>query len=113
MDEGKRNRPATSRRAFLVTGAAAVLASSVPARSVRARAGATFLRMNVSDPNAATAVQSYRSAVAAMLKLPPTDARNWYRIAFTHLLDCPHRNWWFLPWHRGYIGWLEQTCRIM
>jgi tyrosinase len=20
-------------------------------------------------------------------------------------------NWWFLPWHRGYIGWFEKKCR--
>ncbi len=46
-----------------------------------------------------------------MLKLPPTDPRNWYRNAFIHELDCPHGNWWFLPWHRGYLGWFERTCR--
>ena len=30
---------------------------------------------------------------------------------FIHLLDCPHGNWWFLVWHRGYLGWFEKTCR--
>jgi tyrosinase len=28
-----------------------------------------------------------------------------------HTLDCPHGNWWLLPWHRGYLGWFEQICR--
>ena len=28
-----------------------------------------------------------------------------------HLFDCPHGNWWFLPWHRGYLGWFERICR--
>lgn len=46
-----------------------------------------------------------------MLKLPPTDSRNWYRQAFVHALDCPHGNWWFLPWHRAYLSWFERTCR--
>jgi hypothetical protein len=56
-------------------------------------------------------VDSYRRAVAAMLQLPPTDPRNWYRQALVHVLDCPHGNWWFLPWHRSYLGWFERTCR--
>jgi Common central domain of tyrosinase len=39
------------------------------------------------------------------------DPRNWYRNAFLHVFDCPHQNWWFLAWHRAYIGWLEATIR--
>lgn len=54
---------------------------------------------------------SYATAITAMLKLPPTDPRNWYRIAFTHYLDCPHGNWWLYPWHRGYTGLVEQIVR--
>jgi tyrosinase len=56
-------------------------------------------------------LQSYARAVRAMLALPPEDPRNWYRIALVHTLDCPHGNWWLLPWHRGYLGWFEQICR--
>ena len=57
-------------------------------------------------------LDSYRKAIFAMLQLPPTDPRKpKYRLAFIHALDCPHGNWWFLPWHRGYIGWFEQICR--
>ena len=46
-----------------------------------------------------------------MLKLPPDDPRNWFRNAFVHYLDCPHGNWWFFVWHRGYIGYFEETIR--
>ncbi len=46
-----------------------------------------------------------------MLALPPSDPRNWYRQAIVHLLDCPHANWWFLPWHRGYLVHFEDVCR--
>jgi len=54
---------------------------------------------------------SYEDAVRKMLALPVTDPRNWYRIAFTHFLDCPHGNWWILPWHRGFTGFVEQMVR--
>jgi hypothetical protein len=63
------------------------------------------------DPQIGPVLDSYRKAITAMLALPPDNPRNWYRLAFIHELDCPHRNWWFLPWHRGYIGWFEQICR--
>jgi tyrosinase len=46
-----------------------------------------------------------------MLALPPENTLNWYRNALIHTFDCPHGNWWFLPWHRGYIGWFEKKCR--
>ena len=108
-----RERHHTSRRGFLAAGGAAVLATGLTARrrEVRAQPPGTIVRMNLSDPAAAKNLQSYQAAVGAMLKLPAADPRNWYRNAFVHLLDCPHGNWWFLPWHRGYLGWFEQTCR--
>ena len=46
-----------------------------------------------------------------MLALPPGDPRNWYRYTLIHTLDCAHGNWWFLAWHRAYIGWFERICR--
>ena len=54
---------------------------------------------------------SYKKAVTAMLALPPQDPRNWYRQAIIHVLDCPHGNWWFMPWHRGYLANFESICR--
>ncbi|HEV7281130.1 MAG TPA: tyrosinase family protein [Pirellulaceae bacterium] len=102
-----------SRREFLYAGGTAALAVSLGASSTPALAEnrASYVRMSLSDRKAAETLQNYREAVAVMLKLPPTDPRNWYRIAFIHLLDCPHGNWWFLPWHRGYLGWFEEACR--
>src|SRR5205085_2611239 len=103
-----------SRRGFLAAGGAAALAAGIKAGPARAQGPAPaayrHVRMNLADPRAAGALQSYQNAITAMLRLPPTDPRNWYRNAFIHLLDCPHGNWWFLPWHRGYLGWFEQTC---
>ena len=55
-----------------------------------------------SSPNGQKMLASYAKGVEAMLKLPADDPRNWFRNAFIHLMDCPHGNWWFYVWHRGY-----------
>jgi len=73
--------------------------------------GPRYRRYNVSSRMGARMLESYAKDVRAMLALPPEDPRNWYRQALIHTLDCPHGNWWFLPWHRGYLGWFEQICR--
>ena len=100
-----------NRRRFLAAAGAAIAASTVDARLF---AAARFRRHNLGDQKAsAKAVDSYKKAVAAMLALPPESPHNWYRNALIHMLDCPHGNWWFLPWHRGYLGWFEQTCRAV
>jgi tyrosinase len=101
---------ALTRRCFLGTSAAALGASALPP-AARAQA-ATFRRWEITDPAMPPRVlDSYKAGIRAMLSLPPTDPRNWYRNAFVHVFDCPHQNWWFLAWHRGYLGWLEQTLR--
>lgn len=102
-----------SRRTFLKAAAAttaAIGASALPF-GAQAQGKAKYRRLNVLNPEAKRAIESYKRAIGRMLKLPPEDPRNWYRIALTHTMDCPHGNWWFLVWHRGYIGWFEQICR--
>ncbi|CAE6797780.1 hypothetical protein R69888_05060 [Paraburkholderia haematera] len=58
-------------------------------------------------------LRSYAKGIAAMLRLPAEHPQNWFRNAFTHLMDCPHGNWWFFVWHRGYVGYFEQTIRAL
>ncbi|HEX4964585.1 MAG TPA: tyrosinase family protein [Thermoanaerobaculia bacterium] len=103
-----------SRRRFLANTGTIALAAALP-RSLLAAApvpkAARYHRLSLADPKAKPALESYKKAIKAMLALPPTDPRNWYRNAFIHLFDCPHGNWWFLVWHRGYLGWFEKTCR--
>jgi tyrosinase len=118
----KKSPPAfnPSRRATLVKTGAALGASVLPfgllaagqsAPASASRPG-TYRRYNASRSAAGKQMlKSYAKAVRAMLALPPEDPRNWYRHAIIHTLDCPHGNWWFLPWHRGYLGWFEQICR--
>ena len=101
-----------SRRRFVTMAAGAFAASAFPIRIAAAQTAAKYLRRNISSKGFPSKVlTSYRAAITAMLKLPPTDPRNWYRNAFVHTLDCPHGNWWFPVWHRGYLGWFERTCR--
>ena len=68
---------------------------------------------------------SYRLAVDAMKKLDTQDATNplgWRHQANMHgamMADgnmkgwkwCMHGNWWFLPWHRGYVYFFEKIVR--
>jgi tyrosinase len=96
-------------RRDLIAGAAALGLASAFGPSLHAQ---QHLRRSVSGPESDPAMlDAYKSAIQAMLRLPPSDPHNWYRQALIHLLDCPHGNWWFLPWHRGYIYNFEQICR--
>lgn len=106
-----RSNSEISRRHFLVTAGAAVTATCLPFGNAGAQGAAKYHRLNLSSPGGKKALESYKKAITRMLKLPPTDPRNWYRHAFIHTLDCPHGNWWFPPWHRGYLGWFEVICR--
>lgn len=100
-----------SRRQFLIGSALGAGALALP-RWARTQPKPKYLRRNLAKPGFPLRVlASYEKAIKAMLALPPTDPRNWYRNAFIHTLDCPHGNWWFVVWHRGYIGWFERICR--
>jgi len=111
MDKANRQFQKTTRRRFLAAGGAAALSTGLTARPASARQAGPFVRKSLSAPMIGPVLASYEKGIAVMLALPPTDPRNWYRIAFIHELDCPHANWWFLPWHRGYIGYLECMIR--
>ena len=105
-----------SRREFMVSAAATLGSAVLPNPGVAAPTSAKWRRWNLSDPKTPADVRervlaSYKKAIREMLKRPPQDQLNWYRNALTHTLDCPHGNWWFLAWHRGYLGWFERKCR--
>ena len=99
-----------TRRAFVARAAAATAALS--ARPIAwAQTNAPFKRYSVSSPQGQAMLVGYEKAIRTMLQLPPEDPHNWYRNALRHTLDCPHGNFWFLPWHRGYTGWFETIVR--
>jgi tyrosinase len=70
-----------------------------------------WVRYNVTSKKGQEMLKSYAVAVQKMLELPPSHPHNWFRNAFVHMMDCPHGNWWFYVWHRGYVGYFEQTVR--
>jgi tyrosinase len=94
-----------------LTGALALAA--VPWGSVPgfAQTGPLVRRCVTASDFPSATLESFKRAIRAMLALPPSDPRNWYRQALVHLFDCPHANWWFLPWHRGYLYHFEAICR--
>lgn len=70
-----------------------------------------YRRYNVMSKEGKQSLQSYAKGIEAMLNLPVDHPQNWFRNAFIHIMDCPHGNWWFLVWHRGYLGYFEQSIR--
>jgi tyrosinase len=99
-----------TRREFLATAAAAG-AAALP--FTPARAAAKYTRYNAASPEGKKMLESYARGVEAMLKVPADHPQNWFRNAFIHLMDCPHGNWWFYVWHRGYLGNFERTIRAL
>lgn len=75
------------------------------------RAQAKYRRHNVLSVDGHAMLVSYKKGIQAMLDLPASDPRNWFRHAFIHFLDCPHGNWWFPVWHRVYLYWFEKIIR--
>lgn len=116
-----------TRRAFLacagitvaVLGKRAATQSNPPAQPTHG------IRQNVADmTDEHPVLKSYRKAVREMQKLKATDPRSWKFQANMHgTLDgedqhadwrwCMHGNWWFLPWHRGYLYFFERIVRKM
>ena len=93
-----------ARRRILQSTVLAASASLLPFGMGMAQppARARWRRPAASSKMGVRMLQSYARAVRAMLALPPEDPRNWYRQAIIHTLDCPHGNWWFLPFSQTY-----------
>ena len=103
------NSKAIGRRTFVGSAAAAAGATTFFPRAAAAQP--KYIRYSVTSPEGQKALASYAKGVQAMVNLSPNDPWNWFRNAFVHLLDCPHGNWWFYVWHRGYLGFFEETIR--
>lgn len=109
-----KSKPGVTRRDFIKTGIAAMSVATLPFSSIIAQNDkAKYTRYNVTSEGGKRALASYAKGVQAMLKLPADHPQNWFRNAFIHLMDCPHGNWWFYVWHRGYLGYFEQTIRAL
>ena len=109
----KTNSPVTRRTFLKTTAAAAAGVASLPLTtySFMPPQKAKYVRYNVMSDRGKRAIESYAKGVREMLKLPASHPQNWFRNSFVHLMDCPHGNWWFYVWHRGYLGYFEETIR--
>jgi tyrosinase len=68
-------------------------------------------------------LNSYRKAITEMNKLDLSNPLSWRFQANMHGSNgdgvkdgwdwCQHANWWFLPWHRGYLYFFEKIVRKM
>ena len=54
---------------------------------------------------------TYRNAITQMQALSVSDVFNWDSQANIHLNNCPHGNWWLLPWHSAYLVYFERIIR--
>jgi hypothetical protein len=83
----------------------------LPLGSAVAQSSATWRRWNVTSTKGQEMAKVLAAAIRMLHSQKVEDPFNMYRYAMTHTMDCPHGNWWFLPWHRGYMGYFEQICR--
>ncbi|MEA2902947.1 MAG: polyphenol oxidase [Alphaproteobacteria bacterium] len=114
-----------TRRAF--AGGSAILAAAaiLPARAQPA----LMVRRSINDliREQSPIVDSYRRGVDAMMKRPITDRTSWWFQANIHdhsdvegaqwpsyasyWKKCPHKNYFFLNWHRMYLHFFERIVR--
>ncbi|MDP5308849.1 tyrosinase family protein [Paracoccus spongiarum] len=108
-----------TRRALLQITAAASVAGVLPFRPARAQASLPQRRslheMDLDDP----VLVALRDFVTRM-KDPARNGQplSWIGFANIHGTPagfnlCPHGNWYFLPWHRGYVHMYEQAVRAL
>jgi hypothetical protein len=62
----------------------------------------------------------FRDAIGAVRALPPDDVTSWTKLVAQHCINCAssntaniHYDWFFLPWHRALLYFLERHLRII
>jgi tyrosinase len=108
-----------SRRNVLVQGSAigaGVIAAHLSGITALAQAQPPQRRslddLLLNDP----VIEAWREAVRQMKAKSAGDPLGWASLAAIHgttagFIRCPHGNWYFLPWHRGYVLMYERLTR--
>lgn len=100
-----------NRRHFLGTAASALTLASLPKM---ANAATTYVRLEWQQFKLTPQYTSFLTAVRTMKANPnANDPNSWQYWANVHMNYCPHRQPYFLAWHRGYIFYLERQLRIV
>jgi Common central domain of tyrosinase/Polyphenol oxidase middle domain len=98
----------------LVTGAGALAGAAGPTLAQTVR-----VRRNIATAPAAL-ITAFRTGVARMQALPASNPRSWQYWANVHggpnntpgtWNQCQHGSFFFLPWHRMYLFYLEKVLR--
>ena len=123
------SRHRSTRRKFLkTTGSAASLAFfAAPFLEVLGgslgdvlAAPTPYVRPNVKSSAGQSMLTWYAQGIKAMQALPSSNPLNWTNFANIHgspsgsgplWNTCQHGQWWFLPWHRMYLYFLEAAIR--
>jgi tyrosinase len=109
-----------SRRSVLLQGCAVgagIIATNMPGMVALAQGTAPKLRRSLlgmapNDP----IITTWRDAVGILKGRPASNPISWISFSNIHGTEngfnkCPHRNWYFLPWHRAYLLMYERTVR--
>lgn len=108
-----------SRRNVLLQGsaiAAGTIAAQLPGVAALAQVQPPQRRSLGDLPLNDPVIGAWRDAVRQMKAKPATDPLGWQGLASIHgtaagFNRCPHGNWYFLPWHRGYVLMYERLTR--
>lgn len=70
--------------------------------------------MSLDDPD----LETYRDFVGLMRNKPQTELVSWTGFANQHgdannFKYCPHGDWYFLPWHRGFVEMYEKAAAVL
>ncbi|MET3229731.1 UNVERIFIED_ORG: tyrosinase [Burkholderia sp. 1263] len=100
------------RRTFLGAAATAMTWASFP---FLARAATTLvIRIEWQQFKTTPHYASFLNAVRIMLANPnAADPNSWQYWTNVHMNYCPHRQPYFLAWHRGYLYYLERQIRLI
>ena len=110
-----------SRRALLVSSAAigaAAFATTLP--GLRAAAQPLPRRRSLKDMDLDDPLLETLREFVTMMKDPSRNGQNVSWVGFSDIHGttagfnkCPHGNWYFLPWHRGYVLMYELAARAL
>jgi tyrosinase len=105
----------TALKAAIAMGATTAFQGLVPglgafaAKAPRVRRSVNTMALD--DPD----LETYREFVGLMRARKPTTRVSWVGFASQHGSEtafkyCPHGDWYFLPWHRGYVEMYEKAA---
>lgn len=105
-------------KAVVAGGAITAFSGILPGVKAFAQTGLRKRRnvnnMNLDDPD----LETYRDFVGLMRDKQQTDLVSWTGFANQHgdannFKYCPHGDWYFLPWHRGFVEMYEKAAAVL